>query len=787
MNPTSLTTKRTEANTGAGVSGAFPESEMAKFWNRFKVPIISFLIWGLSAAVYYPLVHHQFINFDDQDYITQNEMVQMGCTWKSFRWAFTTQFAGNWHPLTWLSHMVDYQFYRMDAGGHHLTNLLLHATNAVLVFILLRRLTGTLWRSAFVAVVFAVHPLHVESVAWASERKDVLSIFFGLLSICAYTACVARNSAGSVAGTLWKNRVWYLAAVAFFALSLMSKAMLVTLPFLLLLLDYWPLNREGWNGIKAINRKVLWDKIPFLALSVLSCIVTMSAQKHAGAVATMTAYPMTQRIPNVIYAYAEYLKKMLWPADLSVFYPMNLARPLGMILLDGALLSLITAGVYCLRRASRYLIVGWLWYLGTLVPVIGIIHVGEQSMADRYTYFPLIGIFIMGAWAGFHLLGGSAPGRSVLLVLAGLMIGGCVIVTSHQLRYWTDSTSLFEHALKVTSGNYIAHQSIGSVLVEQGKIKEATDHFREAVRMKPRFAEAESDLGLALVFQGKTEEGIEHYRKALQTKPNLQKTHYNLGRALESQNKLEEACQEYQEAVALDGQYLAAREALALALTRQEKYAEAIDQFLALTNLNPQDANAHFNLARCFEKLGKDSDAKIHLSAVVALTPSDAEAREQLGMLLAKGNELEEAINQFTQALEIKPTASAHYEIALAQVMRGDRAKASAHYREAIRLKPDWPLPMNDLAWILATAPERELRNGEEAIKLAERACALGKEEARFYGTLDAAYAEAGRFADALQAAGRAKSLAIASGQKEVLTAAEKRMELYRHSTPFRQ
>lgn len=499
-----------------------------------------------TLGAYWPVFHCGFISFDDPDYVTNNFMVQLGISLKGLAWAFSTQHAANWHPLTWLSHMLDCQLFGLNPAGHHAINLLLHIANSLLVLLLLKRITGALWRSAFVAALFALHPLHVESVAWISERKDVLSTFFGLLAIWAYSSYVkaANKKQNAESGIrqaasrfMFHASCYYMLSLLLFACSLMSKPMLVTLPFVLLLLDYWPLRR--WQVVSGKWRvtgqdseaqrsmfdvrgstfaRLLFEKLPFLALSLTSSVVTVLAQHGWGALSQPTATLMGSRFANASVSYVRYIGKVLWPHDLAVWYP-----PVSWEYwqVSGAVLIILTVTLFGLLAAHRrpYLIVGWLWFVGTLVPVIGIIQVGSQSMADRYAYVPSLGFFVILCW-GLGEFGRLRHAVRLVLVLTGAgALLALVWLSQRQVRYWHDSITLFQHTLVVTKHNELAHDRLGESLLQQRRLGEAKAHWYSALKLAPRLAEAHYGLGLALQAEGQPAETIAHWRTALQLKP----------------------------------------------------------------------------------------------------------------------------------------------------------------------------------------------------------------------------------------------------------------------------
>ena len=559
------------------------------------------LVLVLAMSVLYSQVKdYDFVNLDDNDYVTENRHVQTGLTSGNVAWAFTTFHASNWHPLTWMSHMLDCQVFGLKPGRHHLVNLLFHVTNTLLLFLILRRMTKAPWQSAFLAGLFALHPLHVESVAWVAERKDVLSTLFWMLTMGAYVYYV--ESPG------YKR---YFFVLVFFVLGLMSKPMLVTLPFVLLLLDYWPLKRlqtaksgariaaatpqparrakkkqksrqqTGKDTVQTkstVKYRALWpeirpllkEKIPFFVVTIVFCLVTFYAQHRV--VKPMELYPLGGRIANALISYVSYIGKMLWPLKLSIFYPY-----VGVALFSwqavSAILVLMVTTYLTIRGARRfpYLIVGWLWYLGTLIPVIGLVQVGLQSMADRYTYVSLIGVFIMIAWGVPELLNRWRYGRFALTFAAVGILLGCIIVTYVQIGFWRNSIALYEHAIEVTSENAWAQNNLGYALSLQGKTKEAIAHFQKAISISNP-ADAHYNLGIMLASEGKLDEAVYQFRESLRISPDYAKAHNNLGSALLNQGRLDEAITSYREALRLNPEYTLAQENLKNALAVQKKF-----------------------------------------------------------------------------------------------------------------------------------------------------------------------------------------------------------------------
>lgn len=524
-----------------------------------------FLLIAITLAAYYRAPDNGFIeNLDDSKYVLDNPAVQAGLTANGIVWAFTSVHASNWHPLTWLSHMMDCWIYKLKPRGHHLTNLLFHLANVFLLFLVFSRMTGSVWRSAFVAALFGVHPLHVESVAWIAERKDVLSTFFWLLTILAYVSYVKQP-----------NIRRYLLVALLFALGLMSKPMLVTLPLTLLLLDYWPLGRLKTVDSKSWN--LVWEKIPLFILAGISCVVTFMAQKMGGAVAPMQGLPVGMRVANALVSYVEYILKMIWPIKLAAFYPHSgNGLPEWQVVGAGVLLVCISALAVLAGRRNRYIAVGWLWYMITLVPVIGLMQVGGQAMADRYTYVPLIGLFIIIAWGAPDLLNLLKPTYRYLGGIV-LSIASCVIVLAFaacswvQVGYWKNDIILYEHVLQVVPNNALANTALGNALAAKGDIRTAIFHYRKAIKISPGFTEARNDLGAALLSQGKIDAAISEFRELIRLAPKDPVSHNNLGTALAKQGNLDAAILEFQRAITLNPEYAKAKHNLKLALALRGK------------------------------------------------------------------------------------------------------------------------------------------------------------------------------------------------------------------------
>jgi Flp pilus assembly protein TadD len=592
----------------------------------------------LTGAVFAPVAHFDFVNWDDPEYVTANPGVLNGLTWRGIVWAFTTGHGGNWHPLTWISHMLDVQVFGLNPGAHHLVNLLFHGANTLLLFQLWSKMTGKTWRSAFVAALFAVHPAHVESVAWIAERKDVLSTFFGLLTMNAYAAYTQESR---------PRQAWtcYAGALILFACSLMAKPMLVTLPFLLLLLDYWPLQRlPGFGrqiskadiGPEARERRpagigrLLTEKIPFFILTASSSVVTFYAQKRADAVTGFDELPLGARLQNAIVSYQAYIGKMVWPSKLAVVYPFPPPPAMSWVAAIALVLAAIT--LIALRRArrERYWLVGWLWFVGTLIPVIGLVQVGSQAMADRYTYVPFVGLFVILAWTvpGFferRQAGGVWP-----VALAIGAIAACAVVASGQVAHWRNSESLWEHTLSVTSENARAETNLGNAIAAEGRFDEAVAHYLDALRYHPESPDALDNLGVALAHEGRFDEAVQRYREALRIRPNDPLAHNNLGSALQNQQKTAEAIEHYEAALRLNPDFMEAHNNLAAALAAGGKTQAAIAEFLEALRLRPDQADLHYNVAIMYVRIGNTNEAIQHLERALQLEPGHAAARDTL-------------------------------------------------------------------------------------------------------------------------------------------------------------
>jgi cytochrome c-type biogenesis protein CcmH/NrfG len=554
----------------------------------------------LIFSVYWQVGGYSFIAFDDDTYVYENPHVQKGLTQEGVSWSFTTFHASNWHPVTWISHMADVELFGSNAGWHHRMNGLFHLLNTLLLYLVLWRMTGRLWHSAFVAALFGVHPLHVESVAWIAERKDLLSTLFWILTMGVYLRYVRRPSLGR-----------YLPVAIFFALGLMCKPMGVTLPFVLLLMDWWPLRRmtpldssdfRPWHYSLSAWSRFAWEKVPLLGLSAISCFITFLAQSRGGAVRSLDYMPFGLRISNAFVSYVSYLGQMVWPSSLAMFYPhpasiaAQASIPVWKIMCAALLLGGFSFLV--MRHAQRrpYLPVGWLWYVGTLVPVIGLVQVGNQAMADRYTYVPLIGVFIAIAWGIPDLFSRIRFRNLALGVLAGAVVAALSVAAWNQVGYWRNNVTLFSRMLAVTQDNWLAWNNLGLTYGSLGQPQKAIDHFREALRIKPGYADALYNLGMTYDKLGQSHQAIVYYREALRVKPDYAKAWNNLGTVYHELGQLEQADTYYRKALQTKPDYADAWYNLGLAYAEYGRLHQAIACFREALRIKPDFKEARHSL-----------------------------------------------------------------------------------------------------------------------------------------------------------------------------------------------
>jgi protein O-mannosyl-transferase len=881
--------------------------------HRTEMGICLFLIIA-TLAVFGQTISHEFVSYDDNDYVYENRHVRGGLTLESIAWAFTHDHSANWHPLTTLSHMLDCSLYGLWAGGHHSTNVLLHAAASVAIFLALRRLTGAVSRSGIVAALFCLHPLHVESVAWISERKDVLSgLFFGL-TLWAYAGYAQRPF----------SRARYASVVALFAMGLLCKPMLVTLPFLLLVLDYWPLGRLRGRTAKdgagtgavppASLARLLVEKLPLMVLAAASCVVTYSVQASAGAMSEVVT-PII-RVQTAVLAYVRYLAMMIWPFGLSVTYPRDREPMVAAIAFCGLLLAAITWGaVLWNRRGGRYALAGWIWYAGMLVPVCGLVAIGDQSMADRYTYLPLVGLFLAIVWCGAVWLGEANEKWGLALAFAVIVLYAAV--STKQCGYWHDSERLFRHAVAITPENgkahsnlgkaildnqgprgeaveqfrkaievnprdYVAHTNLGLLERENGNLPGAIQHYQEAIAAKPNhamahnnlavayaamgrmaeaertcrdalqidadFSEAHSNLARALASQGRYQEAVPHYRRTIELSPGSAQDNLDLGIALAAQVSVEEGVEQCKTALKMDPNYVEGRNELAKIYhqwanqqsgsLRLRSLQAAADQWVEVLRRRPNDVTAAKGLGMVLVKEGRGEDALPYLKRAMAAEPRDLETRKYMAFAHLAAKATDDAAGDFQEVLRQAPSmlnalecadllrslpgqaavarnlgimfvkagrgpdSMPLFELALtaephdlearkfkarALIVARKMREAMGEFREILHQDPQNQDAANTLAWIEATSADAALRNGKEAVELAQKAVAKEKcDLPELLDTLAAAYAETGRFKEAVETARKAKEAAKQGKDQPLVDSIQSRLDLYESKKPYR-
>ena len=565
--------------------------------------LIGLALLAATLVVYYPVKDYGFVNYDDPMYVVDNYTIRSGLTWNTVIWSFTdgTQVTNYWAPLTWLSIALDYQLYGLDAGGYHITNLILHLANSLLLFLVFLRMTGKYWQSAFVAGLFALHPLHVESVAWITERKDVLSTFFWFLTLFVYALYVKKTKPG-----------WYLALLVCFTLGLMAKPMLITLPFVMLLLDYWPLGRltidkeaelssPAAPGKKRPVAFLVAEKVPFFIITAVFSGITYFFQNEGNALPSLEKITFLTRLENVFISYVTYLWQMFWPFDLAVLYPYPPETSGWSAFSALVILVVVSLSAFRLRRRLPYIITGWLWYVGTLVPVIGLVVIGSHVRADRYTYVSYVGLFIILAWGISSLAQRFPEYRKYLVSFSFFFILLLAIISRHQLTAWEDSITLFDRCLKVTTGNYVAENNLGLALKEEGLIAEAIVHYNKALKIKPDFEMAHLNLGVALAAEGKSKEAEKHYRKAIRLKPDLAAPYCNIGNIRFRQGQVKEAIKYYCQALRIDPDYVEALNGLGGAWVRTGYLDKAEALFRKALEIKHDDSTVRGNLNKVLD------------------------------------------------------------------------------------------------------------------------------------------------------------------------------------------
>ena len=625
----------------------------ADFIKTFFVSIVLLIV---IIVPYRQVLNFDFVCYDDDTYVVKNQNIQQGITPKTIKWSFTTFYEANYHPLTWLSHMVDYKLYGLNAAGHHWTNVIFHMANTLLLFFVLKLMTGHIWKSCFVAALFALHPLHVESVAWVAERKDVLSTFFGFLTMGAYYRYVKKTGV--------KNYLW---VILFLTLGLMAKPMLVSLPFVLVLMDFWPLKRFQFTNNSILpsesktrldiktNYRLILEKIPLFVPVAISCVLTFLAQKNAGAVKALRGLAVNDRIANALVSYVNYVLKMFWPGKLAVFYP-HPENTLPVWKVFGAALLLAGSCFAALKAAKKYpyIAVGLFWYLVTLVPVIGLVQVGEQAMADRYTYIPLIGLFIIVTWGGSELFKKWHYQNILLGVLSVAVLSALTMCTSYQLRYWKNAITLFEHAIKVTKNNYMGQNNLG-VAYAPVDIDKAISHYKEALKIQPNCSLALYNLGTAFSDKKNYSEAYVYLTKAIKLNPKRTEARMNLANISYIQGRFDEAVSQYNKILKIYPGDANALYNLAYAMSAQGKLDEAVSHYEEALRIDPQNSNAHYNLGNILLNDGQIKEAFMHFREVIRINPDDARAYNKLGLILLKQGKYKRASVFFKKALQLNP------------------------------------------------------------------------------------------------------------------------------------
>ena len=661
--------------------------------------VISLLLMVTTLVVFWPTSRFDFINFDDNIYISENPHVRSGLTWNNIQWALSAELTSDsshadlWIPVTFFSHILTAELFGMNPSAHHLVNVALHILNTVLLFWVLRRMTRDLWPSAFVAALFAIHPLHVESVAWVTERKDVLSMLFFLLTIGAYVRYIEQPHFSR-----------YFPIICLFALGLMAKPMLVTLPIVLLLLDYWPLGRIPLHDFKLSGYfkgmgRLVWEKLPLFFLSAAFSVMTVISAQRAGATRSFEMLPLWTRIVNAFISYATYIRKMIWPTDLAVFYPYQVdSLSMWQVSVVGLLLLAATSAFIGWREKRPYWVTGWFLYLVTLLPVIGLVQAGRQAMADRYTYIPLIGVFIMLAWGIPDFVKNWRYRKILLPLAAALVLPALMICTRVQLSHWRNSITIFEHAIEVTNDNFTAHNNLGIALAADGRIEAAIAHYSEAIRINPTDERGHNNLGVAFIKQGKFEEAQSHYLEAMRLKPNYVEAYNNMAIALEKQGKIEEASEYFKETLRINPSYVSAVTGLGNLYFNAGKTQDAIEQYIHAIEITPNNADAHFNIGIALSRQRKNEEAIRHYNQAIQLKPDYADAHFNLGGLLGLQGNLQDAITQFSAFVRMKPgDAQGHYILGYALVKQGQIEEGIIHYTESLLINPSNPVAHNAL------------------------------------------------------------------------------------------
>jgi tetratricopeptide (TPR) repeat protein len=719
--------------------------------------LICLALAGLAVVLFWPALRCGFVTMDDPAYFSSNPIVQVGLTSRGVIWAFSTTTETGWNPLTWLSYMLDVELFGRGPIGPHLTNLVLYVADTALLFLVLRQLTGALWRSAAVAALFAVHPLHVETVAWVSDRKDLLSTLFELLTLAAYARYAKLSRAagpvvtgdGTEASGLRTKSCYYGTALVLFSLALMSKPMAVALPLLMLLLDWWPLGRVaegGESGVFVPWRRLVIEKIPFLALSAILSLVTLSLHRKSGAFSALSGLSPAGRLAAALTSYAQYIGMTFWPAGLAVPYPYRLRWAIGPAVLAAGALAVACAFAVWIARRRPYVPVGWFWFVGLLLPVIGFVPPGAQMMADRYMFLPLVGILIVLVWGVAELIDRFAiPGFAVALALVVALIPSAML-TRRQLAYWKDSGSLFRHTLAVTGDNALASIELGCYVMQQGKTAEAVQDFQDAIRADPYYGGAYDRLGLALAGEGRPKEALPQYQSALRLNPRDADALANMGMALASLNDLADAVACFHKALEIEPDAPEMLNDLGLALAAGGRFDEAIQQYQAALQINPDDPDAEANMGVALASKGQLTEAIACYRKSLEIQPDTAEVMDNLGGALAAQGRFDDAIEQYRHAVSVQPGSyMTFHNLGLALAQSGRLQDAVGAFTQALRLNPRSDQTLFSLGYALAQQGRMD-----EAVTNYEASLQLNPANPEAQFNLGSALAKLGRRDDAL-------------------------------------
>lgn len=694
---------------------------------------ICFFLTVSILVVYLQITQHEFINYDDNEYVSENRLVQKGLTSESICQAFSIETAGNWHPITILSHMLDYHMYGLQAGHHLLTNLILHIFNTIILFFLMKKMTKYVWRSAIVAMLFALHPVHVESVAWVSERKDILSMLFWLLTVWSYTCYVESG-----------NIKHYFQVFIFLVLGLMTKPMLVTLPFVLLLFDIWPLNR--FKSADMSSTKLIFEKLPLLIPVIISCAITLAYQKEGSALKTFASYPLTLRIENAIVSYITYTKKLYWPFDLSVFYPYPEKLSFQQISLSFSLLTIITiVSLFYLKKKS-WLFTGWFLYIGMLIPVIGFVQVGSQAFADRYTYIPAIGIFIITVWFGAEFLSRYRQSKKIAAVFLSIAILLLIMLSRHQAAYWKNSVTLFKHALEVTDQNYLAHNNLGLALKQNGNIHEAIEHYRSALSIRPNYVLAHNNLGVALSEIGETEDVLSHFSLAIKLMPEFIAPHINMASAFFDKRAFEKALEHCRNALKVDQDSVDLFIICGDALSAIGNPDEARARYQKALQLDPDSAKAHNHFGAFLLKQNDIDNAIVHFQIASKINPHDKKYSVNLQTILDLKRKLDTAVQEQLKKLETNPNdPRIHTLLGNLYDKTGKKEAAINHYEKALDNDPEFIPALSALA--LQHASKKEY---DDAVFLFKKVLKIDANQPEIYYNIACLYSKQNQIENAL-------------------------------------